>query len=337
MQRRHTSHPGAGTRRRRQTLVVLSLMAALLVPAAIAWACGPNRQMQCDRMTYAPGGTVSCSGVNFYENMDLTFRLDNGPQVGSVKTSPEGTFTFSFAAPGEPGAYTLVAEGFDEQGNYRPGLPARQSFEVAAPAPAQQQETGGGGSPQSPGAAPSPGARNPAPGSDSPTRQGRDGPSRSGDQGRARTESPAERNGGGQAERNGGGQGSPRSGNGVSVPAGGGPVNTNEGVVDSGGQDVFTGSVTREERASTVDGGPAASSESGGAAPSEASAAGDLWSGFGSGANPSLLPGGNDALSPEAETSPGVTWGLGLLGLGLLALMATLAVAEARRRRAGTR
>jgi len=328
VQRNHTDRP-VGTIRRRQTLIALSVMAALLLPAAIAWACGPNRQMQCDRMSYAPGGQVSCSGVNFYENMELSFRLDNGPSLGSVTTTPEGTFTFSFAAPGEPGAYTLVAEGFDENGNSRPGLPARQSFEVVAPAPAQQSP---GASPQAPGDAPAPGsprAANPTPGSNSPTRQGRGEPNRGGDQGRSRSESPAGGNGGRREPS--------RSGDGGSAPSRG-PVNSNEGVIESAGQPVFAGSATREERASTTPGGKSApSSESSGSAPAEASATGDLWSGFGSSANPSLLPGVNDSLAPDADTAPGVTWGLGLLGLGLLLLLATLSLAEARRRRASTR
>lgn len=332
---RNLTHDPVGTFRRRRALIVLSLMAALLLPVAIAWACGPNRQMQCDRMSYSPGGQVSCSGVNFYENMQLSFRLDNGGPVGSVTTTSEGTFTFSFAAPADPGAYTLVAEGFDENGNPRPGLPARQSFEVAAPAPPQQAPDASPQTPTpAPGAAPAPGARNPAPRSNSPTRQERGGTNRGSDQGRSRAESPA-------ADGNGGRRDPSRTGQGGGAPSGG-LINPNEGVIESVGQEVFAGSVSREDRASTPAGGnlPSTSpspSKSNGSAPAEASASGDLWSGFGSSANPSLVPGANDALGPEADATPGVTWGLALLGLGLLVLMATLGVAEARRRRALTR
>lgn len=329
---RSLTHDPVGTARRRHALIALTVMAALLLPAAVAWACGPNRQMQCDRMSYAPGGQVSCSGVNFYENMDLSFRLDNGGPVGSVTTSSEGTFTFSFAAPSAPGAYTLVAEGFDESGNPRPGLPARQSFEVAAPAPARPAP---GASPQAPtpGAVPTPGATPPAPGAGAPApgtkaprRPGTGRPNRGGDQGRSQSESPA--------DSNGGRRGSPRSGNGGSaLPAL--PMNANEEVIENAGRQVFADSVTRADRASVAPGGKSSpSSGSSGLAPGEASATGDLWSGFGSSAKPSLVPSANDPLAPEAADARGVTWGLALLGLGLLILMVTLGLAEASRRRA---
>jgi hypothetical protein len=58
-----------------------------------------------------------------------------------------------------------------------------------------------------------------------------------------------------------------------------------------------------------------------------------VWSGFGSGRSGSLLPGASD-VAPDSGTDSGLGWGIGLLSLGLLALVSGVAVAEVRRRRA---
>ena len=67
------------------------------------------------------------------------------------------------------------------------------------------------------------------------------------------------------------------------------------------------------------------------ARPSEQSAAGGLWSGFGSADTPSLLP-SDEAAAPNPSATP-LTIGAALLGLGLMTLFAGLAVVEVRRRR----
>jgi hypothetical protein len=72
--------------------------------------------------------------------------------------------------------------------------------------------------------------------------------------------------------------------------------------------------------------------------PSQSTAAGDLWSGFASGPNSSLLPGGATDPAPSASGSgPRLALGMALLGAGLTALLAGFAVAGLRRRRASTR
>ncbi len=67
-------------------------------------------------------------------------------------------------------------------------------------------------------------------------------------------------------------------------------------------------------------------------APSEQSATGDLWSGFAAGA--SLIPSVMDPSVSTSEADSTLPVGLGLLGLGAVALLGGLAVAEGRRRRA---
>jgi len=68
------------------------------------------------------------------------------------------------------------------------------------------------------------------------------------------------------------------------------------------------------------------------ATPSARSAAGDLWSGFGSSQTPSLLAGGAPEAAGGGAGSP-LAVGLGLMGVGLMALVGGFAMAETRRRR----
>jgi hypothetical protein len=115
------------------------------------------------------------------------------------------------------------------------------------------------------------------------------------------------------------------------------------GVVTTGGQQVFAGSVGQVPVFSTpIVGARGASSPGrghGGAvttatAPSasQLTATSDLWSGFGPG-QPAALNGGSQGMS-GGGTSSALTIGIGLLGFGLVALVAGLTVAEVRRRRA---
>ena len=67
--------------------------------------------------------------------------------------------------------------------------------------------------------------------------------------------------------------------------------------------------------------------------PSARSATGDLWSGFAPGQRSSLVPKATDRLEPPDRPGSQFTVGAGVLGLGVLALLAGFGVAELRRRR----
>jgi hypothetical protein len=109
------------------------------------------------------------------------------------------------------------------------------------------------------------------------------------------------------------------------------------GVVNRGGRDFFAGSVPPAEARST-DSRPASANGSGqppvGARPSERSATGDLWSGFGPGKRASLIPSATDPVAPSDGPGGQLAIGVALLGLGLVALLGGFGVAEVRRRRA---
>lgn len=321
---RRTSYISSrGSAPRRRTLIALSVAAALLLPAAIAWACNPQAQMRCaNGCLVGPGETLSVSGTYFQTNTDLSLTLNSGSPATTVTTNSGGAFSASIQAPTQPGSYTLLAKRSD--GAARGGLPARLSFEVRAAsvtAPAPQ-----GTQPQ---AAPNP-QQGPAfrePGV---------------------VDSPAqERSGNGVRERSNGNsqRGTPGGTPGTSAPLTRAPASNGSGgtpsVSGDTGSDVFAGSVaptgssTTEFGSSPVqDQAPTgASGRSAAGSPSEAAAGGDVWSGFGSGSNASLLPSATDA-APDGGTGSGFGWGLGLLALGLVSLVSGVAVAEVRRRRA---
>jgi hypothetical protein len=107
-------------------------------------------------------------------------------------------------------------------------------------------------------------------------------------------------------------------------------------VVTQAGQPAFAGSVAPAPTGSfgstpgTATGTPAAGAGRS-SAPSEQAATGDVWSGFSAGQTPSLTSAADGV--PEDGTGSELGWGLGLLALGLLALVAGLTAAEVRRRR----
>ena len=328
----------------RQVLIGLLIAALLLVPAAIAWACGPNRQMQLDLTTYGPGDTVTVTGANFYPNMELRFRLDPGSEF-STKTDQNGSFSLSFPGPTEPGGYALQAEGYLD-GEPVVNTNAVGSFEVRAAPPSNPRPD-----PRPDPGRPDPGRPDPrpdlGPGTDSPRPDPR--PSRP-DGGAAIT--PPDSGGGGTQgagdwppprsgpvrglasrgatpNRTGGTPGARRAGNGRGERTGTGAYAT----VNDEGRDVFAGSVPRRDRA-VASGARLASGAAKPAGPSERTASGDIWSGFGSSMNASLLPKPGDPAAPESGAESETAWGAALLALGLLVLVGCVGVAEARRRRA---
>ena len=311
-----SSRRGHGTRLR--AFFVLAVATSLVIPVAISWACGPQRGIQLDRITYAPGATVHVTGANFEPGADVTINVDGNPAT-STTVSSIGNINASFGAPASPGTYVVTTVGLDSKGQSLAGTGNAVTLTVAPPAPSGGGGGGGGGAPN-PGTSPqSPGATAPAPGRTS-----------GGTTGRARGDNSRSVSGG---ER-------PRRAAARRAPANAG-INTTEGVITTpGGTTSFAGSVPRATRAAVAAradrrrargaGGQAAG------LPSERSASADLWSGLASDKNPSLMPGSGSAPPPGGAGS-GVTLALALLGAGVLALLGLAAAEAQRRRRASVR
>ena len=309
---------------RRPMLGLLVVLAVALVPAAIAWACNPQAYLRLDQTKVEPGSEMRVSGAFFKGGADLTLSTEPGGVVGTVKTSSNGSFTTTVRAPNSVGSYTLSAVGYEADGTVTNGLPARASFTVGAAAGAPPQS---GSAPQSgtsqpeaarPGAAPPSAGRFAEP-----------------EVPRTRAFSSPERrsSGGREPARTGGGSGDRAA----AVNTGAGVITRSTGPGARSTGAVFAGSVARADRAATASPGAAKQAREGkGAGSSAASAVGeDAWSGFESGDAPGLLSSGSDA-APEGGAGSQLGWGLGLLALGLLALVSGLTVAEVRRRRAST-
>ena len=339
---RASSHSAGRADRRRPMLIVLTVAVMLIVPAAIAWACNPQAYLRLDQPGYSAGAQMQVSGAFFRGNRELVLSFEPGGQAGKVKTASNGFFATPLTAPTTPGSYTLSAVGYEEDGSITNGLPARVSFEVSAAT--QPSQPGAQPQPNQPGAQPQPnqpGAqpRPIQPGAGQPTFAEPEEPS-------ARPFPPQ-----GGSPR-GDGRAEPRRGG-----AGGstGPVNTGGTgpVIKTPTGDVFADSVARDDRGVALaspgqsPSGQSPSGQSGAAAQgratdtngreavSEGSAAGDVWSGFGSTEAPSLT-GATDA-APDGGAASQLAWGLGLLALGLVALAGGLTATVVRRRRAPAR
>jgi len=284
-------------------MIALTAVSLLLVPAAIAWACNPQAQLQPNQASYTPGETMNLSGSFFPGTMALSV---TGPNFSrTVTTTSNGTFAVSVPVPSTPGSYTVRVTRAD--GGSTSGLPKVASFQVAkavstAPAPV----TG-------PPSRSTTGATNPS--------FSEPGVARSPARSVARTTQPRST----QPSTTTGGV------------AGGGTVVT--GVT---GVPVFAGSVapaqttfgasapataakgsTAAKRSSTASSGRAAASDS------------DVWSGFAPGRTPSLTS--SAAGAPDGSTGGSLGLGIGLLAFGLLALAAGLTAAEVSRRRTSRR
>lgn len=294
----------AGLPRRTRALALLTVLAAVMVPAAISWACNPQAYLRINPTTVPPGSQMNISGAFFKGNASLTLTIEGGASTG-VTTSANGSFSTTMTAPSAVGSYAISAVGFESDGSVTNGLPARASFSVAAAGPSgqpgttPQPGTSGSGTSRSPAAPPSGGrfAEPEVPGT--------------------RTFStPGSRSGGrGDSSAGGGGGGTTSTG---SVTAG-------AGVIDSSAGAVFAGSVARDERTP-------GSAGAGGGTPSERTAGSDIWAGFETAGAPSLAADAGES-APSGGAGSQFGWGLGLLALGLVSLVTGLGVSEARSRR----
>ncbi len=116
----------------RHLLAVLAAISALLVPAAVAWACNPSPSMKTDKLSYTPGEQMTVSGRYFSTRGNPTVTITTDPAGASatgVPVTSAGTFQTTLDAPEQPGLYTLVATSSDTT------PAARTAFEVNTPPP----------------------------------------------------------------------------------------------------------------------------------------------------------------------------------------------------------
>ena len=287
--------------------------ALALVPVAVAWACNPQAHLSLDRSTYSPGQGMTVYGSYFPGNSTITVSGPAGSQT--VTASSAGAFTVTMTAPSQEGqGYTVTAS--------RPtGGFAAASFSVAAPV--QPQPAAPSSPPQEEAPAPAQSQSPPASSPGTAVQREVRTPSVNRSQ---RTTAPAGRG-------DSGGGGSPATGQ--TPAAGTAPVFSGSVAPATGGS--FATAAPTTPVAESVAGGSrrdAGRERAGGdrsvAAPSQQTALSDVWSTFEPGRTPSLTAASG---APSGGTGSQLAWGIGLLGIGVFALVGGLAYTEARRRR----
>jgi hypothetical protein len=132
----------------RRAGAVTAAMAAVLVPAAVAWACVAVVSLTLASSTVQPGGTLTVTGREFSGGVPVQLHLDSatGPVLATVAgTQIKGTMTSSWTqivtvpANVSSGPHLLLAT--QDQHDMNSGAPARAAFYVgtSAPAPAAVQ------------------------------------------------------------------------------------------------------------------------------------------------------------------------------------------------------
>ena len=299
---------GAG--RRRHVTFATMLVAAFVVPVAIAWACNPQAQISLDKTTYQPGSTITVHG-SYFTSQPVTV---SGP-AGSTTVTPSsgGGFTTTLSGPSSAGNYTVSAS--KPTGGFAPA-----SFRVAAPVAAAPTPSQPSAAPTAAAPAPQQQAARPTPQFDTPSVARSQAPASA----ERRTTAPARSSGSTTAPR-----------------ASTGSAGT---VTSATGQQVFSGSTAQAaapvQTFATAPAPAAASSRSSSAsrpapatssAPAEQAALSDLFSNYEPGRTPSLT--GSAAGEPAGGAGSGLGLGIGLLAFGLFSLVAGLTAAEVRRRR----
>jgi hypothetical protein len=287
-----------GVVRRRRATFATMVVAAFVVPVAIAYACNPQAHVSLDKTSYQPGSAITVHGSYFTGNSAVTVSGPTG-SVG-VTTSPGGGFTTTLTAPSTPGTYTITASR--PTGGFAPA-----SFSVVAPAAPAAQATQPDAAPAAPAATPArtaPSFREPSV---------------------ARSQTPA------SAER----QTAPARSTPSSSNTRPGTTSVAGQQVFSGSTaqaapvQSFAAApapAVRPSRSSASRTAPAAATT-----PVEQAATSDLFSNYQPGRTPSLTGAASGA--PAGGAGSGLGLGIALLAFGLLATVAGLTAAEVRRRR----
>ena len=283
-------------------LAAVGLVAILLGGASLAWACTPDASLYSEPDYGPAGSTVTVHGAGFREApVQIYWNSASGARLA---TAEGPNFSTQVTVPeATPGNHVIYAVSYGEDGAVAGS--ARSGFEVTGP-DGQRARRPAGQEPQRPQARPT-----------------RRAPERVG--GAERQSSPA------RQETSSARQTAPAS-RGRAVAE---ELEASRAVATSDeGRRVFAGSVapsSRRERNPA----PFAGARPFDAATrlSERTASGDVWSGVGASSGPSLVPSLTSAPVAERGSSLRIV-GLGLVGVGLVALFAGLGLSGLRRRRA---
>jgi hypothetical protein len=322
------------------------LVAMVMVPVAIAYACNPQAQIRLDQRSYEPGATISVAG-SFFTNADVTVA---GPVNTQVVPTSGGGFTTTLTAPDAPGDYTVTASR--ATGGFAPA-----SFSVVAPAPAPTPTPPPAAAPSAPVQAPAPAAQTfPSVGSTSPERgfrqplilpiEGGSAPEQPSSEGRGEQETARPETNAAPVQTAPSGQQVFASPAPALAPTFAAPTfraptfEAPAATAPAFAAPTFAApAATRQERASgrSESGSRSRSTagESSGAAaaqaPADQAALSDLFSAYEPGRTASLMDGATGMSDGGAGSGLGL--GIGLLAFGLAALVAGLTAVEVRRRR----
>lgn len=327
-------------------MAIAAAATVVLAAASMAWACSVQSSVMfrnshgTSSSSYGPAGSgVTLEGTGWREgSVEVRWNSAAGELLARPAAGPDGSFSVAVTIPGQakPGVYTIY---FVQPAPTRDVSQqvARASYEVT-PSDSSSPAPNGGGS----GGAPAHQNSSSTSGTESQSSSGggRSDASTSGGRSTSGSGSSAPSEGGthsfaGPPPRSAPGSQPEPVGQPADQPAGrvttAAPATDRSGAVaTSGGQAVFAGSLaTTSAQPATP---PAPGDERVVAGPAATSVSGDLYSGFASGGDASLLP--DFDATPAAGGPAPAALGVGLLGLSLVALFGGFAAAEARRRKA---
>ncbi len=326
-------------RARRTATILVGLGAIVLSAAALAWACTPQAAISAAPGSGPSGTRVTITGTSFTPGaVRIHWGSSTGPVIGAA-TGPEFTTTVTIPQS-RADVYYIRAVGPEGSGS--------ASFEVTVPAGTAPAPGGGGGT--TPGGG---GAGNAPGGNQGATPGGNQGATPGGEQGAT---APGAGGGGrttGDLRTSGGGGGGSntttgRSGGGSDVttrpralPRDNAQTSPTPAIRMVSGRRVFGGSVAspgagvRGSSAPTPNGASAAGRSG---SPAANGAGGGVESAGSAGDRPADVASLADPAMPQAQParSP-LLLGIGLLGIGLVAMFAGFLVAVVRRRRAPAR
>lgn len=113
---------------------------ALVVPAALAWACIPVAMLNVSPVQVQPGQEVTVTGGPFgsssfskpHNPVVLHFNTVDGPVLATIVPDASGRLSGTFTVPADtkPGNYVVVATQEAQLGDTTWGVPARALLQV---------------------------------------------------------------------------------------------------------------------------------------------------------------------------------------------------------------
>lgn len=317
---------GLGTKGRIGLGAALGALAVLAVVSSLAWACTTAAIIRVQPGSGPAGGAATVSGASFVTGEAVQLRWDSpsGPLLGvAIVTNSRFSQTVTIPEGATPGVHYIRAVAPSAIGGPADAFTVQATAAPVAP-PATGGNTPAGAAPGAPSQGTNPGtpSRGQSPGA--PSR----GIDRGATGGGGERVAPNRPNGPAAGERQSADAGSGESGAGRHSSSGGSAGGSDApGVVKT-----RSGRVFGQSLAPSAGKGPSPATPGRSAASAEGSATGDLWSGFASAKGSSLNSGAADAV-PSTSPGVGLIAGMGILGLGLVALAGGFLVAAVRRRR----